>query len=113
MTEQPSFSERTSLSDARTASSSLVLVVLVFTRAVSAPEPLVAYMFLTAAMLTGIIALWAAGSRYVWRTDEDHRIPRPWAAFTAAISIACSAIAGLSLIFQDLPDIISQLTPPG
>lgn len=110
MTEQPSFSERTALSDARTASSSLVLVLLVFTRTISAPEPFVAYLFLTAALLAGILALWEAGSRYVWRTDESHRIPRPWTAFTAAISIACSAIAGLSLTFQDLPDIIGQLT---
>ncbi|HKJ56847.1 MAG TPA: hypothetical protein VJ978_12770 [Nitriliruptoraceae bacterium] len=106
MSEQPSFSERTALSDARTASSTVVLVLVVSIRAIGAPFPTFAWVLLGMGMLAGVIALWEAGSRYVWREDEDHRTPRPWAAFTAAISILCSCLAGLSLTFQDLPDVI-------
>ncbi len=106
MNEQPSFSERTALSDARTASSSMVLVLLLSVRVFRAPYPVFAWVMLALALTAGVIALWEAGSRYVWREDDEHRTPRPWAAFTAAISITCSAIAGLSLTFQDLPDIL-------
>lgn len=88
----------------------MVLVLLLSVRVFTAPYPVFAGIMLAIALATGLLALWEAGSRYVWREDDEHRTPRPWAAFTAAISILCSAIAGLSLTFQDLPDILVDFT---
>ena len=111
--DQPTgFSERTSLSDTRTATSSLVLALLVLLRAVTSPFRPLPYILLTVAIVGALLALWEARSRYVWREDPDHRVPRPWTAFTAAISIVCSCLAGLTLTFTDLPDILEQLIPP-
>ncbi len=117
MGDQPTgFSERTSLSDTRTAMSSLVLALLVLLRALTSPFRPLPYLLLALAIFGALLALWEARSRYVWREDPDHRVPRPWTAFTAAISIICSCLAGLLLTFQDLPDILvnlDSLTLPG
>lgn len=105
----PTFNERTSLSDRRSAASALTLVLVLGVRAYGAPVSIFPVAMLGLALVAGILALWEASSRYIWREDPDHRTPRPWSALTVAISVMCSCIAGISLSFSRLPSAIDQL----
>lgn len=102
-------SERTALADTRTSASTIVLVLVLTIRAATGSPSGFAITMLVLGLAGGVLAWWEATARYVWRADPQHRVPRPWAAFTAALSVACSCLAGLSLSVTDLPGAIDLI----